>query len=224
MTPARIAPAVSLVAALFAPMIAHAQEQPAAISVGVSGGSLGIGPEVGYRVSPAIGLRASASFLGVSHNVDVDDINYDGDLKLRSYGANADVYPFRSAFRLSAGFRINHNRVDLVATPSNAVSIGGTTYTPEEIGTLEGKVRARKFSPTFTLGVAKNRSRGLSWSLDAGVMLHGTPHTYDLTATGELSSNPFFQQDLVREQANIEDEVSKYKVYPIAQLSVGYAF
>jgi hypothetical protein len=204
--------------------VSLAQEVPSRIVVAVSGGTLGVGPELGVRASTVLGLRASATFLGLGHDVDVDDINYHGDLKLRSYGANADLYPFANAFRLSAGFRVSRNRIDLVASPSQPVSIGGTTYDPGQIGTLEGKVRARKFAPTFTIGVAKNRRKGFAWSLDAGVMLHGRPRTYDLVATGELANNPIFEENLARERADIENEVDDYKVYPIVQLSVGYAF
>ena len=209
---------------MLVPGMVQAQEAPAHVTVAVTGGTLGIGPEIGYRLSPVIGLRASASFLGFGHDIDVEDINYHGDAKLRSFGANADVYPFQNAFRISGGFRVSSNRVDLVATPTEPVRVGNTTYTPDEIGTIDGKIRARKFAPTFTVGVAKNRSKGFAWSLDAGVMLHGRPRTYDVVATGQLANNPFLQEDLARERAEIEDKVDNYKIYPIVQLSVGYAF
>lgn len=206
---------------------AQAQAQnraPAPITIAASAGSLGIGPEVGWRPLPAFGIRASASLLGLGHDVDVGDINYHGDLKLRSFGVTADLYPFENGFRLSAGLRRSRNRIDLVATPREAVTVGQTVYTPEQIGTIEGKVRARRYAPTLTLGVAKNRRKGLAWSVDAGVMLHGRPRTYDIAATGELASNPLFQEDLAREQGEIEDKVDNYRVYPIVQVSIGYAF
>jgi hypothetical protein len=206
------------------PAIVLAQESPARVVISASGGSLGIGPEIGIRASSVFGLRASATFLGLGHNVDVDDLNYDGDLRLRSYGAQADLYPFSNAFRVSAGFRVSSNRINLVASPRDSVSIGGTIYTPEEIGTIEGKVKARKFAPTLTVGVAQNRRKGLAWSIDAGVMFHGRPRTYDLVATGQLATNPLFQDDLRAEQARIDDEVDDYKVYPIVQIAIGYAF
>lgn len=208
------------------PSLAMAQNEDASsgVTASVSAGSLGIGPEIGIRPTPMFGIRANATFLGLSHNIDVDDIDYDGDLKLQSYGAAADFYPFENAFRVSAGFRIDRNKIDLVATPTRSVTIGSTTYAPEEIGTIKGEIRAKKFAPTFTLGYAKNQGKGFAWSLDAGVMLHGRPRTYDLVTTGQLASNPLFQADLARERAEIEDEVDNYKIYPIVQLAVGYTF
>ncbi|AOR76276.1 hypothetical protein [Novosphingobium resinovorum] len=224
MTLKQIAWIAGLLMASWPPAVCHAQDTRGGVTIAAAGGSLGIGPEVGFRLSEIVGVRASATFLGLGHNVDVDDINYHGDLKLRSWGANADLYPFRNCFRLSAGFRVSSNRIDLVATPSEAVTVGQRVYTPEEIGTIEGKVRARRFVPTFTVGFAKNRENGFAWSLDAGVMLHGRPRTEDVVATGELASNPLFQEDLARERGEIENEVDNYKVYPIVQLSVGYTF
>jgi hypothetical protein len=218
---------LSVLAAALIPSIGMAQEASAPspdITLAVSGGSLGIGPEVGFRPVSTFGLRASASFLGLSHNVDVNDINYDGDLKLQSYGANVDLYPFQSAFRLSAGFRVDRNKIDLTATPTRSVTIGSTIYTPEQIGTIKGEIRAKKLAPTITVGLAKNRARGFAWSLDAGVMLHGRPKTRRLVTTGQLATNPLFQNDFARERAEIDDEVDNYKVYPIVQLAVGYAF
>jgi hypothetical protein len=213
-----------LATAIILPAAASAQDASSGVTASVTGGTLGIGPEVGYRPVPLIGIRASATFLALSHDVDVDDIDYSGDLKLRSWGATADLYPFQSALRISAGLRSSRNRVDLVASPAQPVSIGGMTYTPEQIGTLQGEVRARKVAPTFTLGIARNRRTGLAWSLDAGVMLHGTPRTRQLRATGLLANNPFFQDDLARERAEIEDEIDNCRIFPIVQLSVGHTF
>ena len=62
-------------AALLAAAPAYAQQESSGFQAGVTAGSLGVGPEVGFRASPLFGIRASASFLDVSHDFDVDDIN-----------------------------------------------------------------------------------------------------------------------------------------------------
>jgi hypothetical protein len=215
---------MSVALAATIPIAVQAQDTSSGLTASVTGGTLGVGPEVAFRPIDAVGVRASATFFGISHDVDVDDINYMGDLKLSSWGATADLYPFESAFRLSAGLRSSRNRIDLLASPTQAVSIGGMTYTPDEIGTIAGELRARKVAPTFTLGLARNRRTGVAWSLDAGIMLHGEPRTERLWATGLLADNPFFQDDLAREREEIEDEIDNYKIFPIVQLAVGYTF
>lgn len=49
---------------------ASAQAAGGGFSVGVTGGTLGIGPEASYRVSEVIAVRANATFFGFSHDVD----------------------------------------------------------------------------------------------------------------------------------------------------------
>ena len=50
-------------------------DDDARLSVGITGGTLGIGPEIGYRLSKNFGVRANASFLSISHNIDSDNIH-----------------------------------------------------------------------------------------------------------------------------------------------------
>ena len=49
--------------------------------VGVSGGTNGIAPEIGYR-GEHFGVRANGGFLNYSRTENIDDIDYDGKLKL----------------------------------------------------------------------------------------------------------------------------------------------
>lgn len=205
---------------------ALAQAQTSSFSVGVSGGTLGIGPEVTARISPLLGVRGSATFLGFSHSVDGDDIEYDGDLKLSSVGAAVDLHPFENGFRISTGARYNRNRVKLKATPGSAesVEIGGSTYTGSQIGTLNGTVKVKEFAPTLTLGYGSGLTRGVTFGIDAGVMFEGKPRIRNLRASGPISSDPSFQSALAREEQDIRDDVEKYDIFPIVQLSLGYAF
>lgn len=209
---------------LATPAVAEAKDQDSRVSVWATGGSLGIGPEVAYRVSPLIGLRGGATFLGINHNVDVNDITYRGSLKLASYGANLDFYPFKGGLRVSAGFRIDKNKVDLTATPNGPVGVGSGTFTPAQIGTLSGTVRAADTAPTLTIGYAGGLTKGVKFGIDAGALFQGSPRIDDLKATGTLANDPAFQTQLADEEAQIERKLHKYTVYPIVQISLGYAF
>ncbi|MCW2396139.1 MULTISPECIES: hypothetical protein [unclassified Sphingobium] len=204
--------------------VSPAFAEDARYSVGVTAGTLGAGPEVGMRINDTFGVRASASFFDFSHDIDVNDLTYEGKLKLESYGAVADVYPFGGGFRLSGGFRIAKNRVSATATPTEPVTIGDVTYTPSEIGTLSGTIRAKDFAPLLTVGYAGGLRRGIKFGVDAGAMFQGTPRVDALRATGSLATNAAFQEQLLKEQADVNDEVNKYKVYPVLQFSLFYAF
>jgi hypothetical protein len=192
----------------------------------VSGGTLGIGPEVTARISPLLGVRGSATILNFSHSVDGDEIEYDGDLKLASVGATLDLHPFENGFRVSAGARYNKNKVKLQATPGSAesVEIGGTTYTGSQIGNLSGTLRVKEFAPTLTLGYGSGLTKGITFGIDAGVMFEGKPRIRNLRATGPIASDPSFQSALAREEQDIRDDVQKYDIFPIVQFSLGYAF
>ncbi|AKM11238.1 hypothetical protein [Croceicoccus naphthovorans] len=211
----------SLAAALAA---TPAMAEDGGVMVGVTGGTLGIGPEVTYRMNETIAVRANATFFGYSHDVDSDDVTYDGKLNLQSFGAMIDVHPFGGGFRVSAGARIGDNKVKLKAAPTDDVEIGGTLYTPEEIGELSGEVKAKDFAPMLTLGWAGGLTKGLKLGFEAGAMFHGSPRIDNLTATGILADDPDFMDSLRAEEAEIEDDIDNYKIYPVVQLSVGYRF
>ena len=216
----------ALTLALAAATPALAQDQPSIFGVAVTGGTLGIGPEVSARISPLIGVRGSATVLGFSHSVNGDDLEYNGKLKLASIGAALDLHPFGNGFRVSGGARYNKNRVKLNATPdaSRTVNIGGTTYTGAQIGRLDGTVRVKELAPTLTLGYGSRLTRGVSFGIDAGVMFEGKPRIRNLRASGPIATNPAFQDALAREEQDIRDDVEKYDIFPIVQLSLGYAF
>jgi len=217
---------VPAVAAAVSVTPAVAQEQTSQFAIGVSAGTLGIGPEVTVRVSPLLAVRGNATFLGFGHSVDGDDIEYDGNLKLASVGATVDVHPFRSGFRISGGARYNKNKVKLTATPGagESVQLGGRTYTGSQIGTLRGSVRVKEFAPTLTLGYTGGGTQGLNFGIDAGVMFEGKPRIRNLRATGPIAAEPLFQDALQREEQDIRDDIEKYDIFPIVQLSIGYAF
>lgn len=212
---------------LFAsPLLAQAAagDDGAIVSVAVTGGTLGVGPEVGVRFSDMLGVRGSASFLGVNTDFDSDDVTYDGHLKLESYGAMLDVYPMGGHFRVSAGARINKNRARVDATPTSSVEIGNATYTPAQIGTLRGRADVKNIAPALTLGWSGARQRGFMFGFDAGVLFQGRVRVRNFTASGTAASNATFQANLESERRSLQDDVNDYKLYPIVQLAIGYRF
>lgn len=205
-------------------MPAQAQDTSSSFSIGVTGGSLGVGPEAGARINSTIGVRANASFLDFSHDFDVNDIDYSGKVKLESYGANIDLYPFDGGFRISAGFRINRNQVNAVASPSGPVTVGDATFTPTQIGTLTGNARTNDVAPTLTIGYAGGLTKGIKFGVDAGAMFQGSPTVGELQSSGMFANDPNFRSQLEKERRDLNNKIDDYKVYPILQLSLFYAF
>ncbi|MDJ0275802.1 hypothetical protein QLH51_03145 [Sphingomonas sp. 2R-10] len=216
-------------ACLFA-LPAAAQTGPAdadpssTVSVALSAGSLGIGPEVGFRFSDHVGIRGSANFLNVSGSFESDDADYDGSIKLKSFGGMVDVYPFGGNFRLSGGARINRNAVVVSATPNGAATLGNNDYTAAQIGTLNGRAEPNKISPALTLGWSGKNQRGFMFGFEAGALFQGAMKLDTFTATGTARANATFQQDLEIERRSLQSDIDKVKVYPILQFAIGYRF
>lgn len=207
------------IAASASPALAQT-EQPLPFRLALSAGSLGIGPEVTYQPSRWFAIRSSAAFLSFGAHRNVDDIRYDGRLRLRNYLVTGDIHPFGNGWRLSAGIGSNGNRMRLDATPAMPVQVGNRTYTPAQIGTLSGKVRTRDIAPVLTLGYGGPVASHFSIGADAGVMFQGRPRMGPVSSTTTLIS----PDDLAAEGDKIRSDVRHYRFYPVVQLSAGYRF
>lgn len=219
-----LAVTTAIIATLLSAPALAADGDAAPFYLGVTGGTLGVGPEVGYRLSENFGVRANASFLSISHGFESDDIDYDGKVKLKSFGAMLDAYPFGGGFRLSGGFRINNNKARAIAEPNGGTyDINGTTYTAAQIGTLRADTDIKDFAPALTLGYGGGLSSGLVFGIEAGALFQGRIKIKPLTYTGTLNS-PQLRADLEAERQSVQDDIDDYKVYPILQLTIGYRF
>jgi hypothetical protein len=224
MVSARTTACALLAAAIIQMPAAFAAEDGGQLHIGVSGGTLGISPEVGYRFGEHLGVRANGGFFNYDRNENIDDIDYDGTLKLNSVGVLADWFPFGGSFRISAGARSSSNKIDLTATPTVAVEIGDQFYDPDEIGTLSGGVSFKKLAPTASLGWGGKFKSGFAVGFELGVVMQGSPK-FDLAASGgTLSSDPTFLAELEDERAQAEEDAEDFKFWPVLQLHFLYRF
>jgi hypothetical protein len=195
------------------------------ITVAVSGGTLGVGPEITYRVNPLLAVRGSATFLGISGHGDVDQYRYDGHARIHNFGGTVDLHPFLNGFRLSAGARsTSGNRIRFHGMATSPQTYGGVTFTPEQAGELNGRIVTKSVAPIVSVGYVHTTLSGFTYGIDGGVMFHGRPHLDDISATGQLGSNPSAIAERDRQLARLEDKIDGYKYYPVLQLSLGYRF
>lgn len=208
------------VVALATTTTAFAQDRQVGAFVAPQISTLGLGAEAGYRINDYVGVRGGGNVFRLNRSIDVDGIDYHGKATLKSFGATADVFPFGGGFHVSGGLRLNYNEIDLRATPGSAITIGGTTYTPAQAGTLDGKVDFRRVSPYLGIGwMGSLFSPNLHFGADLGVMFQGSPRV------SLRSNSPFVSQaNLERERADIVDELKPYRFYPVVSVSVGYRF
>ena len=200
-------------------LIPSAASATPTFTAAVTGGTLGIGAQVGVR-NEQLGIRVDAAFLGFNATINSDDTKYDGHAELRSYGVMLDLYPFGGGLRLSSGARLNRNGGKVTATPTRNTSIGGFTFTPAQIGTLRGSGSVRDLAPAITFGYGTKVGRGFLWSVDAGALFQGRVRVSPLTS----STGMIPQSRLDAERGDLQDDVGKYKVFPIAQIAAGWRF
>jgi len=233
----KITTAAAIAALLAAPSLQALPGLPD-IAVGATAGTAGIGGQVTVGVLPFLNARASVQGFNYSRSINSDGIDYDGKLKLLTYGAYLDVYPFLVGPRISAGLVGNGNKVDLRATCPNTCSVGDVTVTGSN-ALVTGNLGFRHVAPYLGLGIS-NPMKGLPFyvGLDAGVLFHGRPKP-SLRASGtatvtdaqgntrenvDLATDPDVQNAIATEQANVSDDIRKYKFYPVVQLSIGWRF
>jgi len=216
----RLASVVLVLAGVAATSPAFARGTPAKSGVGITAGTLGIGPEASVALNTTVAVRGNATFFNLSRDFDSDDITYSGKARFRSVGLMVDYHVGGSGFFVSAGARLNKNHVHAYATPTMPIEIGDELYTPRQIGTLHAKADLKPIAPTLSLGYSGQLTKGLKLGIEAGAMFQGSLRVPSMTA----SNKGVDREDLDIERRNFEEDAAKYKVYPILQLTAGYHF
>jgi len=190
--------------------------------IGVSGGTLGIGGDLSWRVNSGFSVSAGYSGYSVSKGFSESGVEYSGKLDLRNIPVFLNWHPFGGSFRLAAGAVFQDSRARGSATPTAPVELGGVTYDPAVVGsfTLSGDARfANSTMPYLGLGWT-GRFGESSWGgfVDAGVMFTGS------TKVRLSSSNAAVaQSDLQAESASVQDG-SQISVYPVLRFGITYNF
>jgi len=193
-------------------------------AVAVRVGALGVGPEYTYELNDRVAFRGAVYGAELGFDDEQSGIDYEFDVVWDSIAVGVDFHPLKSALRLSAGFLNNDNRLRMFAQPTSNQQIGGTTYTPSEIGALRGMVR---FDDTATFaGVGWDWSRDkrlFGMSFDIGLVDQGDAFV-TLTGSGTLLGDPQFQQDIDAEEAELQRELNDDVGDVVPYLSLGFVF
>ncbi len=206
-----------LIACLFVALVpAHAGK----VGVGVRAGTQGLGAEVGIGISERFALRGGYYSASVSEDYDDAGIVYDGDLDVGGFGAIVDFHPFKGGFHVSAGLFANENELAIVATPTTAQEIGGTIYTPAEIGTLTGNISFDSTAPYFGVGWGRiSGSKRVAFLSDFGVLSQGSGEVLLASSTGLVDP-----VDLQAEIAEIQSDVEDFELWPVVSFGLAIRF
>ena len=101
--------------------------------------------------------------------------------------------------------------------------IGGTTYTPQELGTLTGVLDAHDRAPYVLIGFGRHTATGSGLFLDLGLAFTGDPRVRLGAEGGTLSpdTNATLRNALDQEAADFEKDMKGYlKLWPILSIVV----
>lgn len=208
--------AIVLMALTLAPAVAGAQS----FSLAARGGTLGVGGELGLGITPLISVRAGAGFIPLEVDATYSELDYTVKPTSPLLNVGVDFHPFLGGFRIGAGLLFVQNATELDATYTGSYRIGDETYT----GTTElhGDLDHGDAAPYVILGIGRAAGGGTGLFLDLGAAFLGEP-SLTLTASGDATNAPNFQQNLEKERQQAEQDARDYlRILPI--VSIGFRF
>ena len=187
-----------------------------AAGIGVRAGTTGIGADVAWGLAPTLSARVGYSALKWSHDVDTSNVNYDGKLKLSNLNGMIDFHPLGPIFRITGGVILNDNKYDVTGRLSSGAP-----------GSLRGTVEAgRSAAPYLGVGWGTVAGAGVNFYADLGVMFMGSPKanlSADCTGLSGAQCTSLNNQ-VAAEQGRLEDELKRFKYYPVLNLGLTIGF
>jgi hypothetical protein len=191
--------------------------------LGAKAGTLGLGVEGTWRPLPWFDIRGGINSFEYEDGGAEAGIDYDATLDLQTWYGTANFRMPLSPFRVTAGVFNNGNELRLVSRETGAVDVGGTVFTSDEAGTMRAVTTFEDIAPYAGIGFDFGLFGKVGLNLDLGVMYQGEPEI-GLFSDGLLAEDPAFQEALENERVQLQDEVDRYKLYPVASLTFNVQF
>jgi len=200
--------------------IANAEDSN--FGIGVKAGTLGLGAEIRWAPVPIVDFRVGANAYDLGSNGQYAGIDYDATLELESYFLTANINFPLSPFRITAGLFSNSNQMVMVGSEAASYNIGGTTFSPGEVGTLTSTTTFDDVATYVGIGIDFELFDKAGINFDLGVLLQGDPV---VTLESNMESvNALLRDAVVIETAGLTDKMDYLKAYPVISLSVVYNF
>lgn len=188
---------------------------------GPSGGTTGIGLEATVGLGQHAGLRFSHGLMGVGTALSYHGIPWEFDASLEWLGAFLDLYPGDGPFRLSAGAMAVYGDVGVTISPGEPVSVAGSTYSPDQLGSVSGSVSLEPVVPYLGLGWDSRRTGAIGLSMDIGAAFQ----EFDLELSQQGGTLPLELQQVLgsgveAERQDLEDKLNSIGIYPVVRLGL----
>jgi hypothetical protein len=186
-------------------------------------GTLGLGGELAVGLTDRVVVRGGAGFMPYDPNFTFSDVGVSLSLP-NVYNVGVDLY-VNGAVRFGGGILFRSDDPTLRGDFDSPQEIGGTTYTPQELGTLTGVLDSSGRAPYVLVGFGRHTAAGVGLFLDLGLAFTGDPDVRLDAEGGTLSpdSNASFRSALDREAAAFEADMRGYlKLWPVLSLGVRF--
>lgn len=201
-------------ASLSVPMAVSAQ----GLTVGARAGTLGLGAEAALGLSDKVTVRGGFGVFPLEYEGEFDGQDYTVGFPTSIWSAGVDLYLGGGPIRFMGGVMGRSGDLDVETSWTDGRTIGDETY--EGSGSLEGTLEQSAVAPFAGIGFGKHTSGGFGFFLDMGVAFTGDPEV-SLVPGGEIASAPGIQEEIEREEANIEEDAGGYlKYWPM--ISIGF--
>lgn len=193
--------------------------------------TLGLGGSVVRKITPQLNAKVGINGFGLGLDIEETDVTYDADLNLFNVSTLVDFHPSKnSGFRISGGLVFSENNVEGTATTDQEITIGGETFTADQLGSVDADVDiTNSVSPYLGIGggnaVGEGKGLGFWWNL--GVVFGGSP---DITVTPNIDPGVSddvrqeIEQAAEEEAEEIEEDIDFVSVYPVVTLGLSYQF
>jgi len=213
----------SLVAALGA-LLVIAPPVSGQLGVAARAGTLGIGAEAALDLSDRLVVRGGLGLTAYDISTSFDGIDVEVELPGSWYNVGLDLY-LNGALRLGAGILFKPDDLRVTGVLDESVDVGGRTFTPEELGTLTGRLVSDDRAPYVLIGFGKHTAAGVGLFVDIGAAFTGeTEVTLDAEG-GTFADQAELQSRLDQEARDFEDDMKPYlRVWPIFSLGLRLGF
>ena len=182
--------------------------------VGIRAGTTGVGADLGWDIAPTLGGRVGISAMSINTDFQTSSVDYDAKAKLANLNLFLDWSPF-GPFRLTGGFIANDNKVDLTGRPTS----GAAAIPPGS--TLTGQVKPdRSFAPYLGVGYGNVWTKGVNFYFDLGVMFQGSPQVSLSCQSANPAQCAAAQPQIEAERQRVQDELNKFKYFPVANIGL----
>ena len=200
------------------------------VGVGGKAGTLGAGVEVMLGLHDDLALRGGINYIKFDFESTISEIDYTMEPEFKNMTMLVDWHPFSGAFRLTGGFSLNDNKVNLDGSVNRGLippQYSQYAYLTDLVH-LQGTVEFNAFAPYAGLGWSSSHGEsGWGVSCDLGILFQGAATVSDLSVVSGVDYGGFQVEvnDYLEEQKKgIQDELDKYEYYPVASIMLNYTF